>query len=164
MRKTKKTFLVVLGAGGHTSQILRLTEQLGKQRYEYVIASDDKLSEKKIKHKGKIFRIINPRRMQDKSLLKVILRFIPSTIQTIIALANSKADVVVSCGPAMCLHVCFLAKYLFGKKIIFIESWSRVYKKSSSGKIIHGFADLFFVQWPEMLKKYPKAVYAGRLG
>ena len=159
-----KTLMIILGRGGHTAQILRLTEQLGKQRYEYIISSDDKLSEKKIKHKGRVFRIINPRRMQDKSLLKVILRFIPSTIQTIIALARSKADVVVSCGPAMCLHVCFLAKYLFGKKIIFIESWARAYNKSTSGKIIYKFADLFFVQWPGMLKKYPKAVYAGRLG
>jgi len=156
--------MIILGGGGHTAQMIRLTKQLGKQKYEYVIASDDKLSKSKIKYKGRIFRIINPRRMQDKSLFKVILRFIPSTIQTLIMLAKSKSCIIITCGPAMCLHVCFLAKYLFRKKIVFIESWSRVYNKSISGKIAYKFADLFFVQWPEMLKKYPKAVYAGRLG
>ena len=52
---------------------------------------------------------------------------------------------------------------LLGKKIIFIESWSRIYKKSSSGKFAYLFANLFFVQWPEMKKQYPKAIYAGRL-
>ncbi|MDP3029141.1 MAG: hypothetical protein Q8O04_06545 [Deltaproteobacteria bacterium] len=47
---------------------------------------------------------------------------------------------------------------------IFIESWSRVTTKSTTGKICYYLSDLFFVQWPELIKRYPKAIYAGRLG
>jgi len=48
--------------------------------------------------------------------------------------------------------------------VIFIESWARVYSKSDSGKLVYPIADLFFVQWKEMEKVYPHAIYAGRLG
>jgi beta-1,4-N-acetylglucosaminyltransferase len=55
-----------------------------------------------------------------------------------------------------------LAK-LLGIRVIYIETGSRVFALSSSGKILYRFADLFFVQWSELLPLYPKAVYAGRL-
>lgn len=161
----KKTILVVLGGGGHTKQLLKLVKQLGKSfNYEYVLASDDKLSEKSIQFKGRIFRIINPRKMEDKNILKVILKFFPSTIQTITILLKSKAECILAAGPALSLHVAYLGKFLFRKKFIFLESWSRVYTKSLAGRLTANFADLIFVQWSQELKNYPKAIYAGRLG
>jgi len=162
----KKTLLVVLGRGGHTEQLLKLIDLLGKgYNYEYVIASEDLVSEKRIKLKGRVFKIINPRRMDDKNIVKVILKFIPSTIQLISVILRSKAKFVVMCGPALCLHISVLSK-LTGKKVIFLESWSRVYTKSWAGNAVDklNLADLFFVQWKEEMKNYPKAIYAGRLG
>jgi hypothetical protein len=54
---------------------------------------------------------------------------------------------------------------LFRKRLIFIESWSRVYSKSLSGRLLSPMADLVFVQWSEQLERnYPKATFAGRLG
>ncbi len=162
----KKTLLAVLGRGGHTEQLLKLIDLLGKgYNYEYVIASDDLVSEKRIKLKGRVFKIINPRKMDDKSIVKVILKFIPSTMQLISVILRSKAKFVVMCGPALCLHIAVLSK-LAGKKVIFLESWSRVYTKSWAGNAVYGLnlADLFFVQWKEEMKNYPNAIYAGRLG
>jgi len=156
--------LVVLGGGGHTKQILKLVDMLGnKYKYEYVIGKDDELSGKKIKIKGKIFKITNPRRMEDKSLIKVFLKFIPSSIEAISILLKSKARVILTCGPALSIHLCIIGK-IFGKKIIFLESWSRVYSKSLAGRFTYPFADLFFVQWPQEKKNYKNAIYAGRLG
>ena len=161
----RKTLLVVLGGGGHTKQLLKLVKQLGMEYdYEYLISTSDILSEKKIEFRGKIFRILNPREMKDKNIIKVILKFIPSTLQLLAALFQSKARYILAAGPSLSLHVAFLGKFIFGKKIIFLESWSRVYTKSLAGKLTYPFADIFFVQWREELKNYPKAVYAGRLG
>ena len=161
----KKTILIVLGAGGHTKQLLRLVKSLGDYyNYEYVIGFKDKISENKIEFKGRIFKIINPRKMSDKNIFKIILKFIPSTIQTIYFLSKSKSKTILVVGPALCLHIAVIGKYLFNKKIIFLESWSRVYNKSWAGKALYGIADLFFVQWPQQLNNYPKAIYAGRLG
>ncbi len=161
----KKVILAVLGGGGHTKQLLRLVKQLGsKYDYEYIIASDDNLSEKKIEFMGPMFKILNPRRMEDKNIPKVILKFVPSTIQLFFSLLRSKSEYILAAGPALSLHVAFLGKFMFGKKIIFLESWSRVYTKSLAGRLTYPFADLFFVQWPQEMKNYPEAIYAGRIG
>lgn len=163
----KKTLLFALGAGGHTKQILKLIDkldQLGNFNYEYVISLGDKISVGLIKHKGKVFRILNPRKMEDKSLFLVFFKFIPSCLQVFNVLLRSKSKVIISCGPALSIHLSILGKLLFKKKIIFLESWSRVYSKSLAGKFIYPFSDLFFIQWPYQKKNYPKSFYAGRLG
>ena len=36
-------------------------------------------------------------------------------------------------------------------------------KKTATGRLIYPIADLFIVQWKEMLKLYPKAVYGGSI-
>lgn len=161
-----KTILVVLGGGGHTKQILKLVDMLGrKYNYEYLIGKEDKLSEKSIKIPGKIFRVMNPRKMDEGRIIKVILKFIPSTIQLISIMFKGRAKVVIMCGPAICLHTAILSK-LFGKKVIFLESWSRVYTRSWAGNAIYMLKayNLFFVQWPQEKKNYKNAIYAGRLG
>ncbi|MCD6476859.1 MAG: polysaccharide biosynthesis protein [Candidatus Aenigmarchaeota archaeon] len=153
--------LIILGGGGHTTQMLRLTELIGKKYdYEYVIEKSDKISDKKIKFKGRVFRFKKTRNIGESiflSILKQIIALIPATKLVI----KSKADVIIASGPNFAIPIIFIGK-LLGKKIIFIESWSRIYTRSSSGKFAYKLADLFFVQWPEMKKIYPKAVYAGR--
>ena len=161
----KPKVAIILGSGGHTVQMLRLVDQLGKKyKYIYIIANTDKTSEKQIKIPGKVYRIFDTRLKTDMNLLKIILKFIPSTIQAINVLRKIKPDFIIGCGPGMCLHVLWLAKYLFSAKLIFFESWVRVHNKSIAGKLIYHFADLFIVQWKSLLNSYPKAVFAGRLG
>ena len=50
---------------------------------------------------------------------------------------------------------------LFGGKLIYIESFAKVTSKTLSGKLLYRFADQFYVQWEEMLKLYPKAIFKG---
>ena len=52
---------------------------------------------------------------------------------------------------------------LFGSKIIFIETFANKNSKTVTGKYVYKFADLFLVQWEEMLKLYPNAKYWGSL-
>ena len=49
--------------------------------------------------------------------------------------------------------------------IFYIESIARVKKLSLSGLLLYKLrmADQFFVQWPQLQQKYPRAQYAGRL-
>jgi UDP-N-acetylglucosamine:LPS N-acetylglucosamine transferase len=155
--------LIHLGMGGHTSQILRLTNLLGPNYgYEYLIGHDDQTSSQKIKFPGKIHRIKNPRLMKDKSLLKVFFNMFPTTIQAFKILRKSKPKAIISAGPSQTIPLFWLAK-LLRIKTIFIESWVRVHHKSQTGKLVYPITDLFFVQWKSMKKAYPKAIYAGRL-
>ena len=52
--------------------------------------------------------------------------------------------------------MCILGK-IFGSKIIYIETFANRNKKTATGRLLYPIADLFIVQWEEMLKLYPKA-------
>jgi len=158
-----KKILIVLGMGGHTSQILRLVDSLGPNfKYEYVVGHDDKTSVKKIKYSGKIRRMRNPRLMKDKSLVRVFFNMFPTTIDAFKLLWKSNPRVIISAGPSLTIPLFWLSK-LMGIKTIFIESWVRVHHGSQTGKFVYPVSDLFLVQWKTMKQVYPKAVYAGRL-
>jgi len=45
--------------------------------------------------------------------------------------------------------------------IVYVESVCRVTSMSMSGRLLYPFADLFYVQWPQLLQNYPKAKYLG---
>ena len=153
--------LAILGKGGHTTQMLRLLEKMPKDyEYSYVICYEDPISEKKVE--GLIYKVNMPSMEGDSNFIKVI-RTLRTISQAAIALIKDNPHVVITAGPGVGAIFSYIGK-LLGKKVIFIESWARVYSRSDSGKVVYPIADLFFVQWKEMKKVYPNAIYAGRLG
>lgn len=157
-----KRLLVVLGGGGHTWEMLRLVDKLGSGfRYFYLIAHNDHLSRSKIRLEGRVYSVKLPSYKSQSFLSKIVSTLI-SSFESIIVLMRLNPDVVISVGPGVAVPISILAK-LARKRVIFIESISRVTTRSISGRILCRFSDLFFVQWPELKKRYPKAIYAGRL-
>ena len=154
--------LIVLGSGGHTKEMVRLVDLLG-QRYEYcyLVSTDDELSIQKIKVPGAVYRVIRPR-WKETRMPMVIVRTLLSAVQALVALARARPQAIISTGPGPAVPASLLAK-LLGAKVIYIETGSRVFALSSTGKMLCRFADLFFVQWPELLQLCPRAIYAGRL-
>lgn len=153
--------LAILGKGGHTAQMLRLLKRMPKDyEYSYVICYEDPISEKKVE--GLVYKVNMPSMEGDSNLRKAI-RTLRTVFQAVIELIKDNPDVVITAGPGVGAVFSYMGK-LLRKKVIFIESWSRVYSKSHSGRIVYPIADLFFVQWKEMKKLYPNAIYAGRLG
>jgi beta-1,4-N-acetylglucosaminyltransferase len=154
--------LIVLGSGGHTKEMIRLVDLLGqKYEYCYLVSMDDELSVQKIQVPGSVYRVARPR-WKDTSLPVVIGRTLLSAAQALVALIRTRPQAIISTGPGPAVPASLLAK-LLGIRVIYIETGSRVFALSSSGKILYRFADLFFVQWSELLTLYPKAIYAGRL-
>jgi len=75
---------------------------------------------------------------------------------------KEKPDLIISTGAGVAIPTCFLG-WLFRKRVIFIEDWCRINKPSFSGRMIYPLANLFFVQWEQLLRYYPKAIYKGPL-
>lgn len=158
----KKHLLLLLGEGGHTKEMLRLADLLGDAyRYSYILVRDDEVSAHKIVRPGPIYRVIRPR---DKThnAPKDALKTIICAIQACIILLHARPDAIITTGPGVAVPVCAVAK-LLRCKVIFIETGSRIHALSTTGRLLYRFADLFFVQWEELLPAYPKAIYAGRL-
>jgi len=158
---TVTKILAILGKGGHTTQMIRLLEKMPKDfKYSYVVCYEDPISEKKVD--GKLYKVNIPSTERDSNSMK-IARTLRTIFQAIIVMMKDDPNAIVTAGPGVGAIFSYLGK-LLRKKVIFIESWARVYSKSDSGKIVYPIADLFFVQWKEMEKVYRNAIYAGRLG
>ncbi len=78
------------------------------------------------------------------------------------AVLVERPDVVISTGAGIVVFFCIFAK-LLGAKLIFIESMARIEKPTLTARFLYPFADLFIVQWPNLLKFFPRAEFFGRL-
>jgi beta-1,4-N-acetylglucosaminyltransferase len=157
-----KALLFVLGEGGHTKELLRLADLLGRGwRYSYILVRDDEVSASKITIAGPVYRVIRPR---DKThhAVRDALKTALCAVQALAVLLLTRPAAVISTGPSVAVPVCAVAK-LLRVKVIFIETGSRIHALSTTGRILYRFADLFLVQWQELLPACPRAIYAGRL-
>ena len=76
--------------------------------------------------------------------------------------AIERPNIVISTGAGIVVFFCVFAKFL-GARFIFIESMANIERPTLTARFLYPFADLFIVQWPELLKYFPKAKYMGRL-
>jgi beta-1,4-N-acetylglucosaminyltransferase len=69
---------------------------------------------------------------------------------------------VITTGAGVAVPFCWLGR-LMGVRVVYIESFARVNDPSLTGRLVHPVAHRFFVQWPDMLRHFPKAEYRGGL-
>lgn len=87
-------------------------------------------------------------------------RFLANTFREFLIIVREKPDVLITTGVLAIVPLAVIMKIL-GRKVIYIESFAKVTSKTLSGKLIYQFADQFYVQWEDMLKLYPNAIYKG---
>ncbi|KAI9304209.1 oligosaccharide biosynthesis protein Alg14-like protein [Cunninghamella echinulata] len=172
---------IILGSGGHTAEMEQLIKGLDENKYQprtYVYANNDQLSRAKIQQleqnyftnsfsKTQYYGIPRARNIK-QSLLTTPWSFWLALKASIKVLYMTMPDTVICNGPGSCLPLCilsFLMKFIGIKHItlVYIESYARVHELSLTGKLLYGWVDLFLVQWPDLIKKYPKAQYHGIL-
>lgn len=154
--------LIVLGEGGHTAELLRLVDLLGDHyEYHYVVSKADGLSVNRILYPGPVYSVILPRG-KHTGPIEAALRTMLAFIQSVRVVLRAWPVAILSSGPAIAVPISIVGK-LLGARIIFVETGSRVTALSRTGRIMYRWADLFFVQWPQLAEGLPRAVYAGRL-
>lgn len=157
--------LVILGGGGHTTEILRLVDLFVAQGapfvYTYLLTWEDTLSEQRIRQSGPVYRVNRPSYKSYSSLhqLAGTLRALGQTLRIMLRV---RPQAVVTAGPAIAVPVAVWAR-LLGSKVVFIETGSRVTHLSRTGRLMRPLANYYFVQWPTLLAEHPRAIYAGRL-
>jgi len=92
-----------------------------------------------------------------------VLRMAWALARAFSILIVERPDALISTGSEIAIPFSWVGK-LLGVKIVYIESWCRVHSRSGTGPLVYPVADLFLVQWPEVLQFYgPKARYEGGL-
>ncbi len=91
-----------------------------------------------------------------------IKALIINTFRAVKILRKEKPDLIISAGAAPSVPFFFVGK-IKKIKLIYIETFDRINKPSLSGRLCYKMADVFIVQWEDMKKIYPKAVYLGSI-
>ena len=129
-----KKVLFISSTGGHLNELLQLKPMF--QKYDSYIVTENTKSNLKLKEE-----------YGDK-------------ISFLVYGTKIRPKVIITTGAHTAGPMCCIGK-IFGSKIIYIETFANISSRTMTGNLIYKFADLFIVQWEEMLKLYPKAVYWG---
>lgn len=164
MENRKKILIFIGGGGGFTFQALTLVDCLGKDySYFYLILEKEDWIQSKIKIPGKVIHI-GRLFLTGDNLMKIIIKIIRHFLESFFILRSTDPNVIIAIGSALGIPFCFWGKIL-KKKVIFFESIARVTKGSLTARFIYRLrlADMFYVQWPELKREFPKAIYKGRI-
>ncbi len=88
---------------------------------------------------------------------------IVNCLQALFWVLKKRPDVIITTGAGVAVPTVYFAKKILKTKIIFINSAADVTSASRTPIWIEKYADIFFVQWEDMLKTFPNAIYCGIL-
>ena len=144
--------LLVASSGGHFKQLMRILPVVKSKRDKVKVVS---VKNEDTKDKADYFTT---------EIARNPINFIKNKIESFNLIRKLKPDLIISTGAGTALYSCIYGK-MFGSKLVFIETISRVEDLSLTGKIIYyfGIADRFLIQWPKLKKNYPRAEYWGRV-
>lgn len=150
-----KKVCLISCAGGHLEQIEQLQEIKEKYDHYYVITKHK--STEKLKKEVPVYLVGDFYR--DKKI-QFVFRFAYTAIQQLFIFLKERPDVVITTGAGIVIPTCLYAKF-FKKKVVYIESFARMKSLNKTGEFLYKYADLFIVQWPDLMELCPNAVYGG---
>jgi beta-1,4-N-acetylglucosaminyltransferase len=134
---------LICNGGGHLTEMLFLLEAFENHKIFFITNDDPRIND--VEYKKFLIEYIgtNP------------WKLIKAFIITFNIFIKEKPDIIISTGAEMAIPSFILAR-IMGIKTIYIESLARVKNKSKTGRILYYIADVFLVQWINLLKKYGK--------
>jgi len=156
MGKVKKVLFISSG-GGHLYQLMQLDPLI--KEYNSLVVTEYLPSTQNLKTKYNTKYLLGGNR---RTPIRYFFTFIINFFISFKIFLGFYPDFILTTGVHTAIPMCYIAR-LFNKKIIYIETIAKVTDRTVSGRIIYPIADLFLVQWENMLNLYPKAKYLGGL-
>lgn len=140
-------------SGGHFEQISMLKPLM--EKYDSFLVTEKTDYSFKIDNENMYF--LNQVNRNEKF---VLFKLLGISCTSLYIFLKEKPDLVITTGVLAVIPLCLIAK-LFGKKLIYIESFAKISSPNKSGELLYKYADQFYVQWPQMKNVYPNAIYVG---
>ena len=154
-----KKVLFISSTGGHLSEMMMLESLFKKYDYHIITEKTDTTKSLSEKYKGKVNYLIYGTKDHP---LTYPFKLLGNCFKSLYYYFKIRPDFIVTTGAHTAGPMCCIGK-IFGSKIIYVETFANIHTKTITGRLVYKFADLFIVQWEEMLKIYPKAVYGGAI-
>lgn len=153
----KKRVMFVSSSGDCFNELMQLKKIFYK--YDYFILTEKNKSsiELKKEHGSKTNFLISNTKLK---IITYPFILISNFFINIFLYIKIRPEYIIAVGVNSVFSICIIGK-IFGSKIIFIEPFSNIEHKTFNGGLIYKLANLFIVQWADMLKAYPDATYGG---
>ena len=148
-----KKICFAASTGGHFEQLMMLRPLMDK--YDSFILTE-KTGYAVLKDDRRAYYLSQVNRKEKTWLLAMV----KNAFQTLGIFLKERPDAVISTGVLSTIPMCLMCK-LFGKTVIYIESFAKVTSPTETGKLLYKIADRFYVQWESMQEVYPNAIYKG---
>jgi beta-1,4-N-acetylglucosaminyltransferase len=176
--------MILLGSGGHTAEMLLLLSSLtaGHTRQlkrTYIVTSGDTLSLQKAAAFERTLSSTPPQNCEIRMVpraRRVGQSWLSTPWDCVLCLLGCLRafveggipDLVVCNGPGSAVLMVLVALGcrfvgVAATRTVYVESFARTRTLSLSGKILYPLVDRFFVQWPKLRDRYPRAEYRGVL-
>ena len=149
----KQKVCFAASSGGHLEEISKLTALT--EQYEIFLVTE-KGGFVELNFCSTVYHLNQINRKEILFTFKLIVNF----LQSLYIIIKEKPYSIISTGALATFPICLLGK-LLGRRVIYIESFARISTASVTGRLMYKIADLFIVQWEELLEIYPKAIYGG---
>ncbi|MGO4961226.1 PssD/Cps14F family polysaccharide biosynthesis glycosyltransferase [Jeotgalibaca porci] len=155
MKRKRIKICFAASTGGHYEQLMMLKPLM--ERYDSFILTEKTSYAVKPKDEDIYFLEQVSRNSKAWPLTLCI-----NIIKSFFIFVKEKPDVIICTGVLGMIPMCLIGK-MFGKKLIYIESFAKVTSPTDTGKLLYRLADQFYVQWESMLEVYPNAIYRGAI-
>lgn len=151
MSKQHVKICIVSSCGGHLTEVRALRSTY--EHYEHFYVLNDKI-DLPADMKGRTEFIVHAERDW-----KVIINF----VEAFFTLLRSRPTVILSSGAGPAVPFAIVGRYLFGAKVIYLETITSVTRASLTGRIMARIAHRFFYQWESLRPIFPRGEHVGPL-
>ena len=150
----KDSILIICSRGGHITEMMEFVEAF--EGYALTLVTYSEKYDMDLTRFNKKYFMLNP--------FQNIWRSFDFIYKNIVVMLKERPKFVFSTGSEIAILPFYFFKYFCGSKLIYIESGTRIFKPSLTGKIVYPICDLFLVQWDILREECgKKAQYVGGL-
>lgn len=149
--KKKLDILFFSSCGGHLVQLIEIAKELKDYDIHFIV--NDRTD-------------LHPIMIGRTTFIKHAERYSPWQIKNIFEsffyIKKFGPSIFISTGASPAVWFGIFGR-IFGVKIIFIESLSKIVTPSLTGRLMYHIANKMYVQWPSLKRFLPKSIYSGNL-
>jgi beta-1,4-N-acetylglucosaminyltransferase len=142
---------IVSSCGGHLTEVRTLMPAYERYPYFYVL-NDKAILPSDME--GKTYFIAHSERDW---------RFFLNMWEALRILRLERPQVILSAGAGPAVPFALVGRFLFGCRIVFVETITRIQSPSMTGKIMYWLAHDFFYQWESLARFFPRGHMGGAL-
>lgn len=145
--------LLVASSGGHLLELLELANEYAPASRHWV--TFDKPDARALLKGERVTFAYSPTNRHIGNLIR-------NAFLALRVLFDTRPSAVITTGAGVAVPFLYAARAM-GRRAIYVESLARIDQLSLTGRLVYPVVTHFFVQWPELARRYRRGRYVGSI-